>query len=790
MAKLMVRAIALCCCLAALLGAAAPADVAAHAALARSDPAAGTSLAEPPAEIRLTFTEPLESAYSGAELLDGAGQMVPNVTVAISAQNAHEMVVTPAAPLPDGNYTVAWRTLSAADGHTLQGYFGIAVGVPASAGSVVATPDAPGNETLRAFSRGLALLGLAALLALAPVTLAVLAPADSAVPSLDGTLPPALRRYAVLASVLAALGSLAALAAQAATIAPAVPLTGAIVETLGEPRYGQLWLVRLVLIASIVLCVALALWGRASWRRPALGAAALVSVAAPLPFSLISHAAAQEQGRAAAVAVDALHLLAASVWVGGLFMLVAVLLPALRPLPVEGRRDAVGAALPRFSIIGVAAWTILTLSGLYASWLQVGSLDALRTTPYGQSLALKLLLLIPALALAAFHFILGKGAVTAEGARRFTSTIVAEALIVVAVVLVVGRLIGLEPAREVLSARTPPHLVVPLAFATGEGARTGQLTIAPGAAGPNTFLLQIDGASLPDETQGVLRFTPPNPDIGQQEITLPMQGPNAFRVSGSELALPGDWQVEVIVRAIGAFSWSTAFTIPVRSAPPPAPEVNPAPLFAPAAIAGLVAIAIGAVALAVALAGRAIRSRRWAAAAVGAGLLAVGGLVVSGSRLPAPEQILAASPLTAEPASEASPSAAAHQTSHGAMALHASPVAGGATPQPMPGPGDVVQGNGFTVELAAEPAGAGPVDVAVILENDDGAPLEGARVVVLSDMPEMGMGRTETPADETEPGRYAASFVPLGMPGEWHLAVRISPRGEPTQVFTFAVVVP
>ncbi|MGH2616794.1 MAG: FixH family protein, partial [Thermomicrobiales bacterium] len=113
-----------------------------------------------------------------------------------------------------------------------------------------------------------------------------------------------------------------------------------------------------------------------------------------------------------------------------------------------------------------------------------------------------------------------------------------------------------------------------------------------------------------------------------------------------------------------------------------------------------------------------------------------------------------------------------------------------ATPEPLPGAGTPLAGEGFTVEIAASPASAGPATVTVTLRADDGAPLTAARVVVLSDMPEMAMGRTETRATETQPGEYTAELVPLVMPGEWRLAIRVSPRGEPTQVFTFAVDVP
>ena len=143
-------------------------------------------------------------------------------------------------------------------------------------------------------------------------------------------------------------------------------------------------------------------------------------------------------------------------------------------------------------------------------------------------------------------------------------TLSAEALLVVAVLLVVGRLIGQEPAREVLASQHPPQLVIPLAFATDDGTRQGQLAIAPGAAGVNTFTLEVDGAPLPEGSEGVLRFALPAQDMGEQELTLPQEGPNHFTAEGPELALAGDWRLEVLVRKIGAFSWETQHPVAHR----------------------------------------------------------------------------------------------------------------------------------------------------------------------------------------------------------------------------------
>ncbi|MBA3451045.1 MAG: copper resistance protein CopC, partial [Chloroflexia bacterium] len=194
------RSVAIVAAAIALVFIAFPIDVDAHAALDRSDPAARAIVSQPPSEIRLLFTEPLESTYTGADLLTSAGEIVPGTSVSISPANARELIVVPPADLGDGGYTVAWRTLSAADGHTLQGYFGFRTGAGAVGETSFSASVTSGNETARAVTRWFALLGLAGLLAIAPVTLVVLDPARRAVPALNRTMPVSLRRYSVAAA--------------------------------------------------------------------------------------------------------------------------------------------------------------------------------------------------------------------------------------------------------------------------------------------------------------------------------------------------------------------------------------------------------------------------------------------------------------------------------------------------------------------------------------------------------------------------------------------------------------
>jgi hypothetical protein len=204
----------------------------------------------------------------------------------------------------------------------------------------------------------------------------------------------------------------------------------------------------------------------------------------------------------------------------------------------------------------------------------------------------------------------------------------------------------------------------------------------------------------------------------------------------------------------------------------------------------MVALAIGVAGLAAAAAFPDARlARRRNIANASAIPLVVGAMVLAGARIPSPDPPvqIAAQPL---PMPIASPNVVAHDDHMMDHHAHATPTVSSATPEPLLGPGTTLSGDGISVTLAAAPQVSGPVTVSIKIGEAEGSPLAEARVAVISDMPDMAMGRMETPALETEPGLYVAEFVPLGMTGEWRLAVRVSPRGASTQVFAFAVQVP
>jgi putative copper resistance protein D len=169
------------------------------------------------------------------------------------------------------------------------------------------------------------------------------------------------------------------------------------VETvLTQTDFGPLWAVRLV---GVIAMLALVL---TRFRGPS--AVALLTLLAAGTLASLAGAghARANQGLVGDlhVAADAVHLLAAGAWIGGLFALG----PALR---IEWRQARNGDpqgledTLRRFSGMGSWAVAALLATGVLNGWLLLGSIAALWTTAYGVLLTIKIALFFAMVGLAA-----------------------------------------------------------------------------------------------------------------------------------------------------------------------------------------------------------------------------------------------------------------------------------------------------------------------------------------------------------------------------------------------------
>jgi methionine-rich copper-binding protein CopC len=91
----------------------------AHAFLSQAVPPVGGTVSAAPREVRLTFTEGIEPAFSHLELSRADGQPVNTGPATVDPRDNTQLVL-PLPPLAPGRYRVKWRVVSV-DTHPTEG---------------------------------------------------------------------------------------------------------------------------------------------------------------------------------------------------------------------------------------------------------------------------------------------------------------------------------------------------------------------------------------------------------------------------------------------------------------------------------------------------------------------------------------------------------------------------------------------------------------------------------------------------------------------------------------------
>jgi putative copper resistance protein D len=260
-----------------------------------------------------------------------------------------------------------------------------------------------------------------------------------------------------------------------------------------------------VVVAGVAVRLARRPAGAGAWST--LGAAAVALVGAS---AVLSHAVARVEDRALLLLLDALHQLAAAVWIGGLAHLTAyaaLRARAARPprsvgaaaagadgaselvesVPVDGGALAdgahatlAGAAVPeddavvvrRFSSLAFGSVAVLVVAGVLLTWQYVGEWAGLVGTAYGVMVLSKVILFAVVLGLAALNFRAVRAA-SAAGNTRLLRFVEVELGLGVTVLFAAASLTSLPPAVDVTTDRatvaevaerfrpTPPRLTSP-----------------------------------------------------------------------------------------------------------------------------------------------------------------------------------------------------------------------------------------------------------------------------------------------------------------------------------------
>lgn len=549
--------------------------VLAHANLASADPAPNSVVPITPPTVILSFTEPVVPSLSGIKVLDSQGKQVDKGDSTVSTTEPTVMWVSLPA-LPNGTYTVAWNTVSNVDGHAVRGSYFFSIGV---APSTVAAPPTVAQQPLfqspvEPVLRWLELLGLMAVVGGLAFALLVRQPAlgqDNPHPTLCQVEARLARRSLVLlwvglvVSVVASDGRLVVQAANAYGTSLLGALGSPVASVLFDTNFGHLWLWRLVLLAGIAGVLLLGpfrsdrqgkLGTLLIWLGLALGAGALLTA------SLASHAAATVAVRGPALFSDYVHLLASSFWVGGLLHLLASI-PILRQgLSSAARRYAFAVSVPRFSVVAALSLGALIITGLYSAWAQVTALAGIKT-PYGLTLLVKAGLVLPLVGLGALNLLWVSPRLKRLGKAQhwLRSTVTGEVVLAALVVLSVGFLTGLEPARQVASRQQAEQRPSPTFQDTSEGTQIN-LEIRPGDVGPNKVIVRLHdrlGRPINNASDVSVKLVYLGSDLGAAATSASHAGDGSYVLDGPVISIAGPWQVEVAVVRPDALDARTAF---------------------------------------------------------------------------------------------------------------------------------------------------------------------------------------------------------------------------------------
>lgn len=486
-----------------------------HGGPVDADPKPGASLSRAPSRVRLSFSEPLQPGVATIEVRNsGGGRVGAGPTHVLGADG--KSIAAPLASLPGGTYTVAWRVVTL-DGAALRGEYAFSIGEEAT--TAIQSPSAVASLLPGALLRTLNYLAMVVLVGALGFGALVLVPmlgAGEIGTQLTGAVAERTLRIARVALGVSLVGALLSLAPAAfASSGPfAEGLRGPVSEIAGA-RDGAPALMRVVLLAALAaLLLARGIaWGR---RRPwaaglGLGAGLLLttslsghaaSATHPLHSVLGGHGphgvllagatalwlvsigvSSEDLGalalpsRAAyrwwpwllalgalllaaslagtTVALDWLHLAAASLWVGGLTQLALAVPHGLRASQGSERARFLACLIPRFSRLALPCVGALAGTGAYAAVVHVGDVAALTGTAYGLTVLAKATLFLPMAALGGANLYLGserlRGRVRTFGLRErvapraagFARRVRAELVLAALVLLATGVLTAL-----------------------------------------------------------------------------------------------------------------------------------------------------------------------------------------------------------------------------------------------------------------------------------------------------------------------------------------------------------
>ncbi|QMV43454.1 copper resistance CopC/CopD family protein [Cohnella cholangitidis] len=499
----------------------------AHAVLERTSPEANARMDVGPQEVEISFNERLDSGGSKLLVLNESSRDVAKGKVESINEGKGIRIALP--KLSEGHYTVSYSVISA-DGHPISGAYVFTIGNPDP------LPDAsqldPHQQIGHSHNHGSAGLDQQSFLLYSARILyyaGLLSVAGLALWGLLRKPSPVVRevyaRSLGLAGKFALLATIAYVFFSLRDLGQGEPLSewGRI---LTDTTIGKLYIAELLLALAAPLLPSLGAGARLIWAAIALFVEAWSGHAAA--FNPIAYT----------VGLDLVHLLAASLWSGGLVLLLAIW---YKERPEAGRFALV------FSKWALISFLVLGVTGILSTLDFLPSLEYLKYTTWGKWLIAKA---IVSLLVAITAFFIRRR--LKKGDLPHGNLLKADVGLLSAIVITVG----------VLTYQTPLPVNEQLNFHQMGTEMHVTLRVSPNTPGDNQFNLKIwlperTGKGVPKSVQ--LRMLPLDKE-GMGFIDVPLEAykdeemdafpdytKSTYKAQGPYLPFAGQWKAQIRV---------------------------------------------------------------------------------------------------------------------------------------------------------------------------------------------------------------------------------------------------
>ncbi len=551
-----------------------------HAQLLGTSPVSGATVQIPPKEVIFQFNQAVGGTLGAVRVYDAQGNEIDDLDVTHPNGNEHWLGVGLKSGLPDGTYTATYRVISA-DTHIVYGGLVFNIGHAGAAPKFTVAGligrNKSGRITEIAFGvvRGLDYLSIALLLGGLAFVLIAWLPGFAAVADAGPQWQAASRMFAKrMRSLLGAVVGLGILVsvlgillqgASAAGVSLWASLKTTILQNTLESRFGEVWGLRVI---DWLALGALLMLAKVLPRRVLLGLIAPCAAYLAITPALSGHASIQSP-TLLFFPSDVLHVLAASVWVGGIACLLLALPAATRALQGSQRSRLLLATLARFSPLALTAVVVVAATGVLQVYIDVRSLHALLHSTYGALILVKTALLLALTGLGwvnrrrlipALGRVVGAGESPGASGLLARHTMRGELALMLCVFGVTAALVSYAPPIDAASG--------PFSTNTTLGPAELELTVEPARVGLNTIHLYLinakDGSQFTQTKELTATARLPAKSIGPLPLKANLSGPGHYTLNSAELTPGGTWQIQITDRISEFEEFSKTVKVPIR----------------------------------------------------------------------------------------------------------------------------------------------------------------------------------------------------------------------------------